>query len=457
VQKYLYELLKERAGGGVYPFHMPGHKARGGLFGAIFPEMDTTELGWTDNLYSADGVLKHSMERAANVFGAGRTYFLTNGSTAGIIAAIMSVARESGELIVARNSHRSVYGALILSGAVPRYVYPGATPFGAAGGVGVAGIKEAAENYPNAAAAIVTSPTYEGFVSDIRGIAGVLHEKNIPLIVDEAHGAHCVFHADFPETALSAGADVVVQSLHKTLPALGQTALLHVSEAFCGKEDVGRMLPLVMTGSPSYLLMGLADKLVGELSSGGHDFGGYMERLGALRDSLGGLKNFSLTGREMVGKYFIHDIDISKLLMISNADVTGTELAEKLVREYKLQFEMSGENYILGLTGVADGAEAFFKLAHAMEKIDAEARHLTPRPSEHPAFTVKTVLPPRRAFFAKVKKLPIEECAGEVAADFILQTPPGVPLIAPGEFISREIAEYTAGKNLIKMFAVVDE
>ena len=488
MSKYLYEVLKDYADKKIYPFHMPGHKGRPEVFETIFPGLDTTELDETDDLYTASGALLRSMERAALVFGADHTFFLVNGSTAGMIAAILACVREGDEILAARNCHRSVYSGLIFSGAFPRYVYPEITPFGAAGGIDPADVEEALEKFPRVKAAVVTSPTYEGFTSDIKKIAEIAHAKNIPLIVDEAHGAHFKFHGDFPETALSLGADIAVQSLHKTLPALGQTALLHIRGDLVKKSDIGRTLPLVQTSSPSYLLMGLADMTIGQLESGGYDFDGYVGKLKTLRSELGGLKKFTLAGRELVNKYSIYDVDISKLMIILNynaADVrtageaglikkmcaadaagvyskeetAGKIISDILAREYKIQVEMCADDYLLGITGVADTAEGLRSFGAAFKEIDEKISTRRKNKLKKPAcgYITETVLSPRRAVNSKNFIKPIINCVGEISAEFIVESPPGIPLLVPGERITQEIMEYAAENGLKDMIAVVNE
>ena len=484
--KYLYETLRDYANLGVYPFNMPGHKNNGDFFDSIFPTIDVTELDWSDDLYNADGVLLRSMERAARVFGAKRTIFLTGGSTAGILAAVISCAREGEKILVARNCHRSVYSGLIFSGAAPVYVYPEIHSCGAAGGIDVKQIAETVEKNPGIKAAILTSPTYDGFVSDIKKISAVLREKNIILIVDEAHGAHFKFHNEFPETALENGADIVVQSLHKTLPALGQSALLHagagLSDEICLK--MMKTLATVQTSSPSYLIMGLIDRLAGFLETGELDFGGYVKRLLSLRERIKNA-NFQLIGRETINNFSVYDYDISKLMIIAGVglSVSCAELSKILARDFKLQMEMSAEKYVLGMTSVADTDEGFERLAAAIEKIgrggyfgsagnknDAVTERVNPKINgiktncdikteleiDSPRFDLKTeaILTPRRAMNSKTAVLPAADCIGEIAADFIVRTPPGVPILVPGERITSEILDYAARKNISEIAVV---
>jgi len=473
MKPYLYEYLTERGKQNIYPFHMPGHKNSRAFFDAILPCLDVTELADTDDLYAASGVLERSMERAAGVFGAEHTFFLTNGSTAGILAAVTACVKEGDEILVARNTHRSVYGGLIISGAYPRYIYPPITDYGFPGGAGVEQVTEALAKFPGIKAAVVTSPTYEGAVSDIRGIAEACREKNIPLIVDEAHGAHFRFHKKFPETSLAAGADVVVQSLHKTLPALGQSALLHIKGDLVKKADILRALQLIQTSSPSYAMMATMDRTIGLLDENAYDFEGYVKNLSKTRDFIGGLKNFNIFGAEAIGKFSIRDVDISKLVILcANDSMTGEQLTERLLNEYRIQMETYGDIYSLGMTSVVDLPEGFVRLREAMADIDNQisAGHMEQEKRAGSAsysinklvllinnisnnktaayFINETVLSPRQAVHAKSAALPVDACAGKISAELIAPCPPGIPLLVPGERISGEMVEYIKGKKL---------
>ena len=229
----ILEKLEEYSKAGYVPMHMPGGKRNTEY--ASTSELDITEIDGFDNMHNADGIIKNASDRAAKLYGADKTLMLVNGSTAGILSAICGATKRKGKIIVARNCHVSVYNALIMAQLEPVYVIP--------------------EVDNDTEAVIITSPTYEGVVSEVREIASYLHEKGIPLIVDEAHGAHFEFSEEFPESAVKAGADIVINSIHKTLPALTQTALLHISGNYVDYDKVERFWNIYQTTSPSYILM----------------------------------------------------------------------------------------------------------------------------------------------------------------------------------------------------------
>ncbi|MBS5800788.1 MAG: aminotransferase class I/II-fold pyridoxal phosphate-dependent enzyme, partial [Clostridiales bacterium] len=236
------------------PFHMPGHKL--GTFGDMkqldFTALDVTEANGLDNLYEAEGIIKEAMQEMSRFYGAQSTTFLTNGSTAGILASLMTICKPGDKVLIARNCHHSVWHALILIGAVPIYIQPEYNEdFGLMGVIAKETISQALDLYPEVKGAIIVSPTYEGIVSDVKGIAEVLHEQDKVLIVDEAHGAHFVVNEAFPESSVLQGADLVIQSMHKTLPTLTQSALLHRGTNKINEDELIKNLRLVQTSSPS--------------------------------------------------------------------------------------------------------------------------------------------------------------------------------------------------------------
>lgn len=263
----LYEKLREYEASDFYGFHMPGHKRNTELMGKGLPYgIDITEIDGFDDLHHADGILLELEQRIAKLYGADRSRILINGSTAGIMSAILGCVDRGGKLLVARNCHKSVYHAMELGGMEPVYLYPEFdTTWEINGVIEPEQIKDALEADPEIQAVMLVSPTYDGVVSDIRTIAEIVHSYQIPLIVDEAHGAHFGFHPYFPENSNRCGADVVIHSLHKTLPAPTQTAVLHINGTIAKEEQIWHYLNMLQTSSPSYILMAGIDRCVGLL------------------------------------------------------------------------------------------------------------------------------------------------------------------------------------------------
>ena len=226
----LYAKLIEYGQSDFYPYHMPGHKrcevGEGPLSGVS--QIDITEIEGFDNLHHSEGVLKEAQHKASKLYGSKKAYYLVNGSTCGILAAISAATRKGDKVIVARNSHKAVYNALYLNELKPTYIFPRITRFGLQGQITVEDVQQAIEQTPDAKAVIITSPTYDGITSDVCAIAKIVHEKNMILIVDSAHGAHFGFGYGMPQNVIKQGADIAIESVHKTLPAYTQTALLHL-------------------------------------------------------------------------------------------------------------------------------------------------------------------------------------------------------------------------------------
>ena len=268
----LYEKLRKYCGSDYYPFHMPGHKRRLGMGMGDPLGFDITEIEGFDNLHHPEGILLEAQRRAARLYGAEETHFLVNGSTAGILCAIGACA-PSGRILMARNSHRAAYHALSLNRLEAVWLYPGKfVPEGEAeaweelnGPLLAADAEAALEACPDVRAVFITSPTYDGVCSDVAAIARAAHRRGLPLIVDGAHGAHFGMHPLFPENAVRQGADLVIHSLHKTLPAPTQTALLHVQGDRVDRRRLRRLLAVYQTSSPSYVLMAGIDRCVGLL------------------------------------------------------------------------------------------------------------------------------------------------------------------------------------------------
>ena len=238
----------------VYPFHMPGHKRKSLSFPNPY-EIDITEIDGFDNLHYATGMIKEAEVRGAELYHSKRCFFLVNGSTCGLLAAISAATRRGDKVLVARNCHKAVYHALYMNELQAEYLYPSITKNGIQGQITAEQVQESLYENPDAVAVILTSPTYEGIVSDVAKIAEVCHEHGIPLIVDEAHGAHFGFGGGFPENAVKLGADAVIMSLHKTLPSFTQTALLHLTSDLIDEKRVERYLSIYETSSPSYIFM----------------------------------------------------------------------------------------------------------------------------------------------------------------------------------------------------------
>ncbi|MCC8098209.1 MAG: aminotransferase class V-fold PLP-dependent enzyme, partial [Eubacterium sp.] len=244
-----------------YPFHMPGHKRNTELFKNDIFKYDFTEIEGTDDLHHPTEILKQCMDYAADVYGTKKTYFLVNGSTCGLLAAVSAHTDIGDTVLIARNCHKSVYNAVFLRNLRPVYISPPVTGEGISGGISPEEVEKALKA-ASAKAFVMVSPTYEGIVSDVKAISEVCRKYGCVLIVDEAHGAHFSFYGKFPKSTIESGADIVIQSLHKTLPSLTQTALLHICSERADRDKTEKYLSIYQSSSPSYILLSSIDSCI---------------------------------------------------------------------------------------------------------------------------------------------------------------------------------------------------
>ncbi len=450
----LYDKLIEYGENGDYPMHMPGHKRNTSLCEPFNPyAIDITEIEGFDNLHQPEEILLSLAERISRIYGADHSYPLVNGSTAGLLAGIAAVVKKGDKMLVARNSHKSVYHGVILNGAHPVYCYPqnieGITPFG---GILPEDIEQSLINNLGIRLVVITSPTYEGVVSDIGAIARIVHKHGAYLLVDEAHGAHFGFHEGLPVSAVRLGADLVIQSLHKTLPALTQTAVLH-SNAKELNSRISKYLAIYQTSSPSYVLMAGIDRCI-QLLEGKADqlFGLYEGRLKSFYQRMEKLKVLKLLKRDIIGQYGVYDIDPSKLtILVEGTGLTGHMLHQRLHKEYHIMLEMEAPDYALAMTSICDTEEGFDRLAAALLEIDDSLLADMKQPMSGAKRTEKErdfrsqpklLMLPYEAWEKPVETLELNRSAGRASAAFVSLFPPGAPILVPGEEITKELIDY---------------
>jgi len=452
----IFHKLLNYCGEDFVPMHMPGHKrnieefAMGNPYG-----IDITEVDGFDNLHNPTGLIKNSMDRTAQMYGANNTFYLVNGSSAGLLTAISAVANRGHKVIVARNCHKSVYNAVYLNELYPVYVYPdNVNNLGINSQISADNVENLLNENKDVLAVIITSPTYEGIISDISAIAEVVHRFDIPLIVDEAHGAHFHFHKEFPTSALDMGADIVVQSIHKTLPAFTQTALLHVKSNLIDIDKVKRYLDMYQSTSPSYILMAGIDNCMEFLRTKGPDrFDKYVINLKALRFNIEQLKHI----------YIFKVDDISKLVLyIPDGRLNGKQLYGILLNKFHIQLEMASLHYVIAMTSVGDKMEYYDRFLNALQIIDnsldkdtmiktanflevdnKSVRNINLIGSNKfevvPAIVIES---PYKAMNAELELVEIEKSIGRISGSSVCVYPPGIPLIFPGERITLDIINH---------------
>lgn len=451
----IYEELAAYGESGHYPYHMPGHKrsySMGETWHTFF-NIDITEIDGFDNLHQAEGMIKQAQERAAKLYGAEETHFLVNGSTCGILAAVSAATDRRESLLIARNCHKSVYHAAFLQELHLKYLYPGPiAEFDIADAVSVSEVETALETYPECRAVVITSPTYEGIVADVKGIAEAVHARGKILIVDEAHGAHFGMAKGLPENSVRLGADLVIHSLHKTLPSMTQTALLHVNGPRVNRRKLRKYLGIYQSSSPSYVLMASIDACISYVNKSRpfcferlrNYYSGFMARIGRCR-------HIRVAGPEYTAgeKYCCTAWDICKLVISTKGTaMSGQRLYDILRRDFHLQMEMAAGSYVLAIMTVADEEAGWQRLADALLQIDDRIKGEDGSRKEN---TVDQIAVPGRPEIRTTvsqalltaqergREIPLSQAAGETAGDFINLYPPGIPLLVPGEVIGTDM------------------
>ncbi len=463
----LFDRLMRYAASDYYPFHMPGHKRQGSDMFSI----DITEIDGFDDLHHAEGILKDSMEQAAGIYGSDESCYLINGSSGGILSAVSGCVTRNGKILIGRNCHRSVYNGIFLNGLETVYLYPQIMEgLGIQGGISAEDVEKALRAHPDTQAVMIVSPTYEGIVSDVGKIAQAAHDHGIPLIVDEAHGAHFSFaeEGSFPRSALVQGADVVIQSLHKTLPCFTQTGIIHMKKGYLGQERMERIkayLSIYQSSSPSYLFLASIEGCILYMEQEGKEKLEELARmLEVFRERCKDLKSIYVPGREWVGKAGIYDMDPSKIVMSTGyGKRNGIWLDDHLRRSYHLELEMKEAGYALALTSLWDrkeGLERLFQglrgadrlILEEMEKGHAKTGSGMERKGSWKERMIRQEIFQERIMPRSVCKIQeakekeweecrIDDCAGRAAADFIYLYPPGIPCLTPGEIVSEKLIE----------------
>lgn len=491
MEESLFSKLDKYGKSDYYPLHMPGHKRNIQHFQNPFA-IDITEIDGFDNLFHAEGVLLEAQQRAARLYGADETFYLVNGSSCGILAAVSAVVRRGDRILMARNCHKASYHAALLNGLRVSYLYPAVDmECGMNGSIRVsdvrqqllkdkdAGIEGTRQQLPEdkdagiegtrqqlsedktasiqeiqktqgIRAVLITSPTYDGVVSDVRAIADAVHEAGAVLIVDEAHGAHFAMDEYFPQSALQCGADIVINSVHKTMPSMTQTALLHVKGDRVDRNRLKKYLGIYQSSSPSYVLMAGIDSCIHLMEKKGPElFDKFTKRLEKLRMALGQMKILRLVeGNEPHLEAFA--FDRSKILISTKwSSLNGPELGRILRERYHMEPEMEAEQYITAIMTVADTEEGFVRLEQALLEIDGELeRELLEKGKpfgqggqEIFPYHNEEVLTIAEAEEAEKRLVPLEDGEGLISGEFVYLYPPGIPLLVPGERIMAGFAE----------------
>ncbi|XP_004301399.1 PREDICTED: uncharacterized protein LOC101297156 isoform X2 [Fragaria vesca subsp. vesca] len=456
----LVTALKASAEQNAATFHFPGHN-RGRAAPNSITELigskpflhDLPELPELDNLFSPEGPILDAQQQAAKLFGSLETWFLVGGTTCGIQAAIMATCSPGDILVLPRNSHISAVSALILSGAVPKYIIPdynsdwniavGVTPSQVE-----TAIKEVEKEGQKAAAVFITSPTYHGICSNLSEITQLCHSHGIPVIVDEAHGAHLGFHPHMPSSAIQQGADIAVQSTHKVLCSLTQSSMLHLSGTLVDRGKISRCLQTLQSSSPSYLLLASLDAARAQISEDPETiFDKALQLAIEARNMLRKTTGISVLDVTSFPKF--PAIDPLRLTIgFRQLGLSGFEADEILYKDHDIICELVETQSITFVITLGTCREHVQKLVSGIQHIAAAspsscaAKMKVDGNNLAPFADIKTSLIPRDAFFSGKKRASIENSLGEVCGELICPYPPGIPVLIPGEIITKKALDY---------------
>lgn len=451
-QAPLFEAMKAYHNKNVVPFDVPGHKHGKGAqelvsyFGSTMLELDVNSMKDLDNVSNPIGVIRDAEELAADAYYADHGFFLVNGTTAGVQGMIMSACEPGDKIILPRNAHKSAVTALILSGAIPVYIQPEVSEdLGIAMGVSLESIEMAIARHPDAKAIFLIHPTYYGAVSDIKAIVRTAHKYGMAVLVDAAHGAHLNFHPELPSDAIALGADMCAVSTHKTGGSLTQSSLLLLREGIIDAKTVKTTLNLMQTTSASYLLMGSIDVARKFLVTQGEEMLTEVLRLSRwARSEINKIEGCYAFGKELMGTPGVFDFDETKLgIHVRNLGLTGLEVYDILRDEYNIQTELGDLYNVLAIVSLGDTQESLSALVTAMEDIAMKYRRSDEiKLSKGILKNPDIIVSPRDAYYSEKKIVLLEEAAGEVSGESIMAYPPGIPIVTPGEKITKEMIEY---------------
>ncbi len=437
------------------PFHTPGHKAGKGapsymtrIMGEALP-LDLGVMYALDDLFEPETYLKEAQELAAELYGAGHTFFSINGTTACIQAMILANVNEGETIILPREAHRSVMGGLILSGAVPVYmesVYSEREQVSF--GPSKEAVYQAIDEHPEAKALFLINPSYYGIAGDIEPMIRYAHEKGLVVLVDEAHGAHLRFSKDLPKQALDCGADCVAQSTHKLTGSLTQTSMLHCHKEYRHTEQVAKAMALLQSTSPNYIFLASLDAARHQLYEKGQQLLEETLRLSRqLREQLNGLPGIFSFGKEILHDAAVGGFDETKITIdFSGLGLSGKE-AERCLREQGIEVELVHGSHVLVLLTLGDTKDSAEALYQACKTISESFRGKKESPAELPLPVPRAAVSPRAAWYAAKEPVSLEVSLHRIAGETITYYPPGIPIISPGERITEAVIQYIKEKQ----------
>ena len=448
----IYEALQEFRKMRVVPFDVPGHKRGRGnpelamLLGDRCVNMDVNSMKPLDNLCHPVSVIREAEELAAEAFGAAHAFLMVGGTTSAVQSMILTVAKRGEKIILPRNVHRSVMGAMVLCGAVPVYVNPDSdVELGIPLGMSVASVKKAIQDNPDAKAILVNNPTYYGICSDLRAIVQLAHQNGMYCIADEAHGTHFYFGDGLPVSAMEAGADMAAVSMHKSGGSLTQSSMLligpNIQEGY-----VRQIINLTQTTSASYLLPSSLDISRRNLALRGKETFAEVIRLAEYaRREINLIGGYYAYSKEICNGDSVYDFDVTKLSVNTlNIGLAGIEVYDLLRDEYGIQIEFGDLGNILAYISIGDRPMDIERLVSALSEVRRRFGKTKTNLFTQEYIEPDVCVSPQEAFYAEKESLPIDATEGRICSEFVMCYPPGIPILAPGERITKKILEYIA-------------
>ena len=446
----IYEALEKFGKMRVVPFDVPGHKRGRGnpeltrLLGERCVSMDVNSMKPLDNLCHPVSVIREAEMLAAQAFGAAHAFLMVGGTTSAVQSMILTVAKRGEKIILPRNVHRSVMGAMVLCGAVPVYVNPECDHrLGIPLGMSVEAVKRAVEENPDAKAILVNNPTYYGICSDLKSIVEIAHSHGMLCLADEAHGTHFYFSDELPISAMAAGADMAAVSMHKSGGSLTQSSLLLVGPAM-HEGYVRQIINLTQTTSGSYLLLSSLDISRRNLALRGEEA---FKRVAGLaryaRKEINIIGGYYAYGRELINGDSVFDFDETKLSVNTlEVGLAGIEVYDLLRDEYDIQIEFGDLGNILAYLSIGDRSRDIERLVSALAEIRRRFEKDPAGLMKQEYIDPEVAVSPQAAFYADKESLPIMETDGRICSEFVMCYPPGIPILAPGERITKDILDY---------------
>ncbi len=448
----IYEALERYKAMRVVPFDVPGHKRGRGnselteFLGERCMSVDVNSMKPLDNLCHPVSVIKEAEELAADAFGAKHVFFMINGTTSAVQSMVLTACKRGEKIIMPRNVHRSAINALVISGAQPVYVNPGTNDeLGIALGMSIKDVEKAILLNPDAKAVLVNNPTYYGICSPLKDIVELAHKHGMLALVDEAHGTHFYFNDNLPASAMSAGADMAAVSMHKTGGSLTQSSFLLINNDI-SQGYVRQIINLTQTTSGSYLLMSSLDISRKNLALNGQSIFDKVSQLAAYaRDEINKIGGFYAYGRELINNDTVFDFDVTKLSVHTRSiGLAGIEVYDILRDDYDIQIEFGDIGNILAIISVGDKALAIERLISSMSEIKRLYSRDKAGMFDHEYINPLVAMTPQEAFYAPKISVPIEKSFGKICSEFVMCYPPGIPILAPGEYITKDILNYVA-------------